>query len=190
MSYGKLLYVCISSSHYSSSDDVDVLVPEVARLQELTASLNSVIREKTEEYELLQEEVERLKKQYSTSQSAATALQVMEKNLSDEMAKDKDLIAKLKAELETKEAAISELTASQVESVVADAESKVDEYHRESTQALDDNKRDLASMSSSFEKEMTAKDSGSQAKALQDALAKEQERGTVVGSHFSSRRKN
>ena len=102
MSYGKLLYVCISSSHYSSSDDVDVLVPEVARLQELTASLNSVIREKTEEYELLQEEVERLKKQYSTSQSAATALQVMEKNLSDEMAKDKDLIAKLKAELETR----------------------------------------------------------------------------------------
>ncbi|EJK75820.1 hypothetical protein THAOC_02444 [Thalassiosira oceanica] len=167
-------------------DDVDVLVPEVARLQELTASLNSVIREKTEEYELLQDEVERLKMQYSSSQSAATALHLMEKNLSDEQAKDKDLIANLRAELEAKEAALSELTASQAESVVADVESKLDQYNRESTQVLDDNKRDLASMSSSFEKEKAARDSEVQT----SALAKQQERGTVVGSGFSSRRKN
>ena len=168
----------------------------------------------------MQEEVERLKQQYSTgSQSAATALHLMEKNLSDEQAKDKDLIAKLTADLEAKEAAISELTASQVESVVADVESKVDQYHRESIQALDDNKRDLASMSSSFEKEKAARDSEnaqfdileSQAENLQDELSKKQmksniqqaafsqtspgdalarQQGQVVGSAFSSRRKN
>lgn len=148
--------------------------------------MNSVIREKTEEYELLQDEVERLKMQYSSSQSAATALHLMEKNLSDEQAKDKDLIANLRAELEAKEAALSELTASQAESVVADVESKLDQYNRESTQVLDDNKRDLASMSSSFEKEKAARDSEVQT----SALAKQQERGTVVGSGFSSRRKN
>ena len=145
----------------------------------------------------MQEEVERLKQQYSTgSQSAATALHLMEKNLSDEQTKDKDLIAKLTADLEAKEAAISELTASQVESVVADVESKVDQYHRESIQALDDNKRDLASMSSSFEKEKAAREGFDVQQAAfsqtspGDTLARQQGQGTVVGSAFSSRRKN
>merc|ERR1711862_468137 len=70
------------------------------------------------------------------------------------MGKDKTVIAQLQADLQSKEAKITQLTASSSDesNTITDIDSKIDEYRHESTKVVEESERELTSTNSSLEK--------------------------------------
>lgn len=147
---------------------------QVARLQELTATLEQLNEKVSRDYELLRVEAERVKSSYEKeSRSAASTVKSLEGQLSAEQIKNAQSIAKLQEDLKAKENEMSKLesTAPERSRTIADMKQRLEEYSRESERTVEEHKRKIAAMSASFEKEL-ARDKAAHEAQLKQVEAK------------------
>ena len=135
-----------------------LLIPQVARLQEMTSSLEQLNKKSSRDYELLKQDTERLKSKYEKeNQSAAAMTKSVQAQLAAEQSKNTRTIAKLQDDLLAREADMSKLqiTAAERTRMIQNMKVKLEEYRNESDRAIQDNKKKIASMRAGFERELT-----------------------------------
>ena len=130
---------------------------QVARLQELTATLEELNAKRSKDFEGLQMEAERLKTQYEKeSKSASDMAQSLKSQLAMEQSNNSKLIAKLQDDIKAKESEMSMLQSTAVErwKTIADMKSKLETYRKESEKVIDDSKKKIASLTLDFENKL------------------------------------
>eukprot|EP00571_Detonula_confervacea_P014148 CAMPEP_0172308286 /NCGR_PEP_ID=MMETSP1058-20130122/8931_1 /TAXON_ID=83371 /ORGANISM="Detonula confervacea, Strain CCMP 353" /LENGTH=1927 /DNA_ID=CAMNT_0013020669 /DNA_START=215 /DNA_END=5998 /DNA_ORIENTATION=+ len=140
------------------NEDVNALVPEVARLQELTATLEALNAKSSNDFESLKQEAEHLKARYEKeSKSAADMAQSLQGQLATEQSNNSKLMLKLQDDIKLKESEMSKLqsTASERTRTIADMRSKLESYRKGSETAIEESKKKIASMSADFERQLT-----------------------------------
>ena len=138
-------------------EDVNLLIPEVARLQELTASLEALVKTRSREFDSLSQEADRLKSQYEKeSKSAADQVQNLKNQITHEQVNNSQIIAKLKDDMKAKESELANLqsTASQRSRTINEITSKLETYQKESETTIDEGKKRIASLTANFEKQL------------------------------------
>ncbi|KAL7435435.1 hypothetical protein ACHAXH_005445, partial [Discostella pseudostelligera] len=173
------------------NEDVNVLVPEVARLQELTATLEELNAKLSFDFEALKEDAVRLKAQYEKeSESAAGLAQSLKDQLTTEQLKNANLIATLQDEIKAKEVELARLqnSASERSQLITELKLKLERYRSESEKVIEDSKKKVAStdaflrgQSRTVYSYMT-KPSGGVVASLPNT--------NVIGSSFTTREKN
>ncbi len=130
---------------------------QVARLQELTATLEDLNAKRSKEFEGLKMEAERLKTEYERgSKSAADTATSLKSQFSMEQSNNSKLIAMLQNDIKAKENEMSMLqsTAMERSKSIADMKSKLETYREESEKVIDDNKKKIASLTLDFENQL------------------------------------
>lgn len=131
-------------------EDVNALVPAVARLQELTATLEELNKKSSNDFESLKQEADNLKVRYEKeSKSAADMAQSLKGQLTVEKNSNSKLILQLQDEIKVKESEMSKLqsTASERTRVIADMKLKLESHRKGSETAIEESKKKIASMS-------------------------------------------
>eukprot|EP00986_Skeletonema_menzelii_P011353 scaffold5819_cov148-Skeletonema_menzelii.AAC.8 len=137
--------------------DIAILVPEVARLQEIEKSLNGLVEKSAVDFKELKEKADALKTQYEKeNRSSGDEVQKLKILLSSEQAKSTESIQKLKDELRVKENEISKMQSSTGErsKTIADMEAKLEQARRQSERSFEENKKKIESMNAAFKKEL------------------------------------
>jgi hypothetical protein len=130
---------------------------QVARLQELTATLEDLNAKRSRDFEGLKMEAERLKTEYEKeSKYAADTATSLKSQLSMEQSNNSKLIAMLQNDIKAKENEMSMLQSTAVErsNSIADMQSKLETYRKESEKVIDDNKKKIASLTLDFENQL------------------------------------
>lgn len=146
-----------------------LLVKQVARLQELTASLEMIIKQRSLEFESLKQEADRLKLQYEKeSTAAANMAQSLKGQLANEQTKNSQLIAQLKDDIKAKATEMSNLqsTASQRSRTIDDMKSKLEAYQKESERTIEEGKKRIASLTADFEKRLASNQEAHQSEQM------------------------
>ena len=114
-------------------------------------------KKRLNDYESLKVEADRLTAQYEReNKSAGDMAQSLKGQLSMEQKKNAESIAKLQADLKAKGAEMSQLqtTTNERSRTIAELKSKLDAYRIESERAIEDSKKQIASMGANFEREL------------------------------------
>ncbi|KAL3808714.1 hypothetical protein ACHAXA_003793 [Cyclostephanos tholiformis] len=170
-------------------EDVNILVPEVARLQELAATLEDLNAKRLKEFEGLKMEAERLKTEYERgSKSAADTAQSLKSQLSMEQLNNSKLIVMLQNDIKAKENEMSMLqsTAAERSKTIAAMKFKLETYRNESEKVIDDNKKKIESLTLDFENQLARGKAAHQAE-LSDLKKKLQSDMQRLQSELTSR---
>ena len=130
---------------------------QVARLQELTATLEELNAKRSKDFEGLQMDAERLKTQYEKeSKSGSDMAQSLKSQLAMEQSNNSKLIAKLQDDIKAKESEMSMLQSTAVErsKTISNMKSKLETYRKESEKVIDDSKKKIASLTLDFENQL------------------------------------
>jgi hypothetical protein len=164
---------------------------QVARLQEITATLENLNKKTSLDYELLKQEAGKLKEQFEReNESAANLTRNLKDQLTTEQLNNSKVIAKLQDEIKSKEVEMTKLQSTAVErsQLVADLKLKLEKYQAESEKIIENSKKKVAS-TDAFLREQSGtiyshmiKSSGEGNPSLPST--------NVIGSNFATREKN
>ncbi len=178
------------NSEFSTNPSASAI--QVARLQELTATLEDLNAKRSLDFEALKEEAARLKSQYEKeSESAAGLAQSLKDQLTTEQLKNSNLIATLQDEIKANgvEMAKLQITASERSQLIAELRSKLERYRTESEKVIEDSKKKVAS-TDAFLRGQSGTIYSYMTKPSAGGVIASRPNTNVIGSNFSIREKN